>query len=152
MVAVNVKDGKIQYAELQVGEQEFSLPMRKPIPVSRINELEELENKLNAITGESPMTPLRRLWDQCSPYEQAFLRELASKSKVNVAEMLSVYRARGLKSNSGRILAGVTGGIHKKLIPLKIEDLYQADYDGDERVWMMSPKYAAEAREEFRGE
>src|SRR2546430_2207091 len=149
MVKVEVKDKQVHAAEVRVGEQVFHLAMMKPLPISRIDELEEMERKLNELSGQTPVTPLRQLRSACSEYERLFLRELATKGEVNVAHVLAAYKAAGLKSGTGRILAGVTGGVRKKLPWYKVEDLYTADYDGDERIWILNSKYTSEAREAF---
>ncbi len=82
-------------------------------------------------------------------YERIFLDRLPASGRVTSEEFLGAYRAEGLRHSTGRILAGVTGGITKKLQRTGIKDFWVADYDGEVRRWTFNPKYAVEARDTF---
>ncbi len=151
MVNVSVKDGKVQSVELQIGERTVGIPLREPLDREAIADFEEIEARINKMTGQNPESPLHQLWEQSSEYERVFLNLLATKDEVRVADVLAVYQTRGLKHGTGRILAGVTGGVRKKLYWYTIEDLYKSDYDdAGERVWTLNEKYTAEARTNFK--
>ena len=149
-----VKGGKVVSMELVIGGQVLKLSLNEPKELQVVAEAEQIEIRMNELIGWSASSPLAQLWDMCSDYERAFLRSLAEDETVSVSDVLEVYRKASLKHSTGRILAGVTSGVTKKLKRLGIADLIEADYSGSgdqwERTWALNAKYAAVARRVFR--
>jgi hypothetical protein len=148
LVGIDIRDGTIRLAELHVGNTTIRLAMSEPRPMSDASRLERIERELNDIVGG--VSPLFLLWIGASQYERIFLNLLVKKGRITVPEVLDAFRAEGLKHSTGRILAGVTGAISKKLKGTGITDLWISDYDGDVRRWTLNGKYVADAREAFK--
>lgn len=143
-----MRGNRIGSAELHVGGTTIRIVMSKPRPLGDAERLERIERDLNDIAGG--VSQLFLLWIGASQYERIFLDLLAKRGRVTSDEILDAYRAEGLRHSTGRILAGVTGGITKKLQRAGMKDFWVADYDGEARRWTLNPKYSGEARDTFK--